>query len=157
MERIFSRLFTRRYFPERILFLAVAGGMLIDGWIGAVFKDWSAGAWMRILVSVLALIALGITCADNTTRQQVRRMAYAGILLLVVSAALLNVSKRFDYDNSLTFIGIYIICSLYFRSVRGLLTYLLFGFLVATIAIVAVDKTIIMADVFLFRFFLAGL
>ncbi|HET6990736.1 MAG TPA: hypothetical protein VFJ43_05405, partial [Bacteroidia bacterium] len=83
MRRIFHFLFTRHFFPERILFISVAGGMLIDGWLTAVFKNWSPEVFLRIGISLIAAISFLFTYSKKATRKNVRRIAYCSIILLL--------------------------------------------------------------------------
>jgi PAS domain S-box-containing protein len=157
LEEFLNKLFSRRYFSERILFLAITGGMLLDGWMTAVFREFSGEALLRIIVSVLAAGLLAATYLNAVSRQLIRRMAYGAIVLLLTSAAILNIIHHFDFDNALTFIGIYIICSLYFRTISELVFYLGFGLLLVITAILLVEDPHLNATIFVFRFFLAGL
>lgn len=157
MDRLLRIFFTRYFFPERILFLSVAGGMLIDGWLTAVFNNFSAEVCMRIGMCVLAIAAFIYTYNKRATKKNVRRLAFSAIVILLSFSAFLNVVHHFDHDNALTFLGSYIICSLYFLSVRDLVLYLTFGFLLACFAVVIVDHPLITTQLFVLRLFLGAL
>ncbi|MEO5641948.1 MAG: PAS domain S-box protein [Bacteroidia bacterium] len=157
MDRLLRIFFTRYFFPERILFLSVAGGMMIDGWLTAVFKDFSSEVILRIGLSLLALTALIFTYTKKASKKNIRLLAFLAIITLLSFSAYLNVIHHFDHDNALTFVGAYVICSLYFLSVRHLIIYLIFGFLLACIAVGLVDFPQINTSLFIFRLFLAAL
>ncbi len=157
MDRLLRIFFTRYFFPERILFLSVAGGMAIDGWLTAVFKDLSPEVCLRIGLSVLAIGAFIFTYTKKASRKNVRVLAFAAIVTLLSFSAYLNITHHFDHDNAITFLGAYIICSLYFISVRDLIIYLIFGFLLAGVAATLVVYPQITIQLFLFRLFLGGL
>jgi PAS domain S-box-containing protein len=157
MDRFLRLLFTRYLFPERILFLSVAGGMLIDGWLTAVFKDFSLQVCLRIIFSVLAICAFIFTYTKKASRKNVRWLAFLAIITLLTFSAFLNVVHHFNHDDAITFLGAYIICSLYFLSFGELITYLIFGFLLACLAVVFVEHPQITTELFLFRLFLGAL
>lgn len=157
MDRFLRILFTRYFLPERILFLSVAGGMLVDGWLTAVFKDLSPEVCLRITLSILAIAAFLFTYTKKASKKNVRRLAFAAIITLLSFSAFLNVVHHFDHDNALTYVGAYIICSLYFLSFRELITYLVFGFLMACLAVAFVDHPQLTTELFLFRLFLGAL
>jgi PAS domain S-box-containing protein len=157
MRRIFYFLFTRHFFPERILFLSITGGMLIDGWLTSVFKNWPTEALLRIVISLIAAVFFLFTYSKKLTRKNIRPIAYCSIVLLLSFSAYLNVLHHFDNDNALTFLGAYIICSLYFLSVRDLIFYLLFGFLLACGAVLVTVHPHITSELFVLRLFLGAL
>src|ERR1041385_2729528 len=157
MNRFLRILFDRHFFPERILFLAVGGGMLFDGWLTAVFHEWSVESFLRIFISFLAGGAFITTYLKFATRKMMRRMALAAIVFLISFSAFLNVVHHFDIDNAITFLGAYLICSLYFRAFRELIAYLIFGFVVCCIALIFTSHPDIEPVLFGFRLFLGGL
>lgn len=156
MKRLLNLFFTRHFFSERILFLAICGGMLLDGWISAVFTRFSPEVLMRIVISLLSGAALAYTYHPRAVRAAIRRMAYAGILVLVSFATYLNIIHHFAFDDALTFLGVYIICSIYFRKLNELVYYLCFGFAMACIAVLLVESPQIVPQTFLLRIFLGS-
>jgi hypothetical protein len=157
MNRLLRILFTRHFFPERILFLSISGGMLIDGWLTAVFKDYSVEACLRILISLLTASAFLFTYSKAASRKNVRALAIGAILTLLTFSAFINIIHHFDYDNALTFLGAYIICSLYFLSLRELIFYICFGFLLACFSLSMTDHPEIATRLFVLRLFLGSL
>jgi PAS domain S-box-containing protein len=157
MHRVLRILFTRHFFPERILFLSVAVGMLVDGWLTAVFRDLAPEVCMRIGISLLAGAAFVFTYTKKASRKNVRRLAFAIIVTLLSFSAFLNVIHHFDHDNALTFLGAYIICSLYFLSLRELIYYLIFGFVLACVAVSLTEHPEITTPLFVLRLFLGSL
>lgn len=157
MKRFIRILFSRHYFAERILFLAISAGVLLNGLLADVFAEWTGELALRVIVSLLAGAALVITYLPVATRVLVRRMAYAGIVMLVGFSAFINYLHHFDFDNAITLLGIYVICSLYFRSLRDLIYYLVFGFSASAIAVLFTHEPLITPELFIFRLFLGGL
>jgi PAS domain S-box-containing protein len=84
-------------------------------------------------------------------------MAILAIIFLISFSAFLNVVHHFDIDNAITFLGAYLICSLYFRSPRELVYYLAFGFSMGCIALYFTINPDIEPVLFAFRLFLGGL
>lgn len=157
MKSLFPLLFNKRFFSERILLLAMTGGMLLDGLLGTAFREWSTEAIVRILISFLSAIALVYTYLPSANRTIVRVTAYATIGILISFIAYLNVLHQFDFDSALTFLGAYVICSLYFRSVRELIAYLTLGLMTAIVALAMTDHPQVTAELFVLRLFLGGL
>ncbi len=157
MRRIVQHFFDRHFFSERILFLAIGGGMLFDGWLNAVFGQWSPEALLRIIISIVSLSALVLTYLESAQKINMRNLAILAIVLLISFSAFLNVIHHFDIDNAVTFLGAYVICSLYFRSPRELIFYLVFGFSIACIALLLTEHPYVSPQLFAFRLFLGGL
>lgn len=157
MKALISFLFSRRFISERILLLAMTGGMLMDGWISAAFSHWSTEALLRILVSFFAAIALAYTYIPSASRVVVRGIAYATIATLLSFVIYLLFLHHFDYDNSLTFLGAYLICSLYFRSMRELIVYLLVGLALVSVALIMVQNPQVNPEMFVLRLSLGGI
>lgn len=157
MRRLLRIFFTRHFFSERILFLAITGGMLLDGWISGIFREWSPEAIMRMLISLLSGTALLYTYSKNAGRQLIRMMAYSGIIVLITFATYLNIIHHFAFDDALTFLGVFVICSIYFRKLNELIYYLCFGFLMACIAVYFAESPQIVPETFLLRIFLGSI
>ncbi len=157
MSRILQLLFSRHFFSERILFLAVAGIMLVDGWIIGIFNKLSTEVILRIAICAIACISFLFTYSKKTTRLNIKWLAWLSIILLLSFSAFLNVDHHFDNDSVLTFLGAYVICSLYFLSLRELIFYLLFGFFLAISALAITDHPQITSALFVSRLFVGGL
>ncbi|HEU4718806.1 MAG TPA: PAS domain S-box protein, partial [Bacteroidia bacterium] len=157
MRTFLRRFFENRYFPERILFLSIAGGMLLDGYISAAFVDMTAEAALRVTVSLLSLSFIPLTFRKGVQPIVIRSLAIGSIVILLLFSVYLNTRHHLDFDNALTFLGIFIICSLYFRSVRSLVFYLLFGLSMAALMILFIDHPQVDAPIFLLRLFLGSL
>jgi hypothetical protein len=157
LKSIFGFLFTRRFISERLLLFAMAGGMLMDGWITAAFSQWTTESMLRILISVFAAAALGYTYFSSASRTFVRALAYMAIGTLLAFVGYLLVLHHFSYDDSLTFLGAFLICSLYFRSMGELAAYLVAGLLLASIGLLLVENPQVNPQMFVLRLTLGAI
>lgn len=157
MNRILRLLFSHDFFAERILFLAAAIIMLVDGLITGIFNARSIEVVLRIVICILASCSFLFTYSKKATPINVKWLAFCSIVLLLSFSAFQNVDHHFDNDNVLTFLGAYVICSLYFVSLRDLIIYLLFGFSLAIVALIITDHPQLTAALFVSRLFIGGL
>jgi PAS domain S-box-containing protein len=157
MKSFFNRFISSHFFSERVLFLAVSNGLILDGFIGGVFGSWSTELAFRLTLSLFAFAALIFTFGSEARRPLIRKIAYAVIGCFILLSGYLCTIHNFGYDDTLTFLGAYTICSIYFRSLRGILVYLILGFLVAVAAIFLAESTMVIPSIFILRLFLAGI
>jgi PAS domain S-box-containing protein len=139
MKRLLRFIFDHHFFAERILFIAIAGGMLVDGIFTGAFESFSPEAILRVCISVFAVGALLYTYVRGATRRATRILAYLAISSLLGLSAFLCVHNHFDYDDALTLLGAYLICSLYFRTFSELLLYLILGLLLQVASVYITD------------------
>ncbi|HTF05666.1 MAG TPA: PAS domain S-box protein, partial [Bacteroidia bacterium] len=90
------------------------------------------------------------------SRPVVRWMAYVAIATLIMFSSFLCYQNKFSFDDALTYIGVYVICSMYFRTTRDLLIYLFSGFALACLVVIATEDPEINTAKFLLRMFLGG-
>ncbi len=157
MQKLLKLLLNRPFFPERILFISISGGMMLDGWASSSFKDLSIESILRIGISLFAGSSLAFAFSKKATVSNIRILAILSIIALILFSGFLNIIHHFDHDNALTFLGAYVICSLYFISIRDLVIYLSFGFVVALFAVSLTVHPEITTSLFILRFFLGSL
>lgn len=150
------RKITAQHLSERILLAAIAGGLLVDGFAAGTIFSLNDETIIRITFSALCAIAFGLSVFMNFSRPVMRWLAYTGIAVLVLFSAFICYKYSFTFDDALTFIGVYVICSMYFRSGRDLIIYLLAGLLLILFVVMATDAPHIDTDKFLLRLFLGG-
>lgn len=131
--------------------------MLIDGWLTEAFNTFSPEAFLRIAISLFAAISFLFTYRKSASRKNVRALAITAIVTLLTFSAFLNIVHHFNHDNALTFLGAYIICSLYFISIRELIYYLIYGFILACISVSVTSHPEITTQLFVIRLFLGSL
>ncbi len=150
------RTFTNNHLPERLLFAVIGGGLILDGLIGQTLHIFSDETILRIVFSALATTALVGTLVYKLSRPVVRWMAYVAIAILVTFSAFVLHKSKFSFDDALTFIGIYVICSMYFRTSRDLLYYLAAGFLLALLVGLVTEDPQVDTAKFLLRLYFGG-
>src|SRR5687768_10705336 len=79
MEKFLRILFSRHFFPERILLLSVSFGIIINGWLTGAFEHPSAELYLRITISLLSACAFIFTYSINASRRNVRQLAVGAI------------------------------------------------------------------------------
>ncbi len=128
--------FSRNLFPERVLFLSVVGGLFFDGLITHAFLSGSAELlWPRIALIALAFFFLCITWIEQIPRHTYRYTAYLTIGLFLIFVSYILIINEINADTAITFVGAFVICSFYFRSIKALLLYLTFGLLLGLLAV----------------------
>ncbi|CAN5142748.1 hypothetical protein BH09BAC5_BH09BAC5_16000 [soil metagenome] len=157
MDKLFRILFSKHFFPERILFLAASCGILIDGWITGTLCHLSAEWILRVFICAAAVMALVFSFSKFANRNNIRLLALFQICVLLIFSAFLNIVNHFNPDNALTFLGAYIICSLYFYSPKALIIYLVSGLALAMISLALTNHTEITGSIFLLRLFLGSI
>lgn len=150
------RTFANNHLPERLLFVVIGGGLILDGLISQSLYVFSDETILRIVFSALATTALVCTLVYKLSRPVVRWMAYVAIAILVTFSAFILHKSRFSFDDALTFIGIYVICSMYFRTSRDLMYYLAAGFLLALLVGLATEDPQVDTAKFLLRLYFGG-
>ncbi|MCK6641013.1 MAG: PAS domain S-box protein [Bacteroidia bacterium] len=151
------RKLTSQHLAERILLLAIAGGLIIDGLAGGSFTSLSDETIVRITFSLLSGGAFAASLIFNITRPVMRWLAYTGIAVLILFSGFICYKYSFTIDDSLTFIGAYVICSMYFRSGRDLIIYLVAGLLLMWFVTMMTENPHIDTDKFLLRLFLGAI
>jgi PAS domain S-box-containing protein len=154
MKGLFKLIFTRNTFAERILFLALAGGIVVDGIINNAFVPFGEEAVLRCFIFIAALLLFSLSFYPQISRGLLRVFAFLAMGMLLGFTVWVCVDRSFDADNTLTLLGIIVICSMYFRTLRGLLIYLGASFLVALVGVLLVDEPKIDTSVFIVRLLL---
>lgn len=147
----------RNHLPEKILFLTLAIGMIIGGMINHSLYTISDETMLRIFISAFSAIGFLSTVVFSVNRPVVRWMAYVAISSLMLFVGFLCYKSRFGIDDTVAFVGVYIICSLYFRTSRDSLIFLASGIILAALILWALDDTQINATQFLFRLLIGAL
>jgi len=150
-------IFGNNHLPERLLFMAIGGGLIFDGLIGQSINSWSDETILRLVFSAFAMGAFIATLVLKLTRPVVRWMAYVAIATLIMFAAFLLNQNRFSFDDALTFIGVYVICSMYFRTTRDLIYYLSAGLILAVLVVLVTEDPQVDSTKFLLRLFFGGI
>ncbi len=145
-----------QHLAERILLLAIAGGLILDGLAAGTLLTLSDETIVRIAFSVLSGIAFAASLFFNLSRPVMRWLAYTGIAVLILFSAFICYKYSFTFDDALTFIGAYVICSMYFRSGRDLIIYLIAGLFLMWFVTMATETPHIDTDKFLLRLFLGA-
>lgn len=145
-----------QHLAERILLLAIAGGLMLDGLAAGTLTTLSDETIVRIAFSALSGIAFAASVFFNLSRPVMRWLAYTGIAVLILFSAFICYKYSFTFDDALTFIGAYVICSMYFRSGRDLVIYLIAGLLLMLLVTMATETPHIDTDKFLLRLFLGA-
>ncbi|MBI3509514.1 MAG: PAS domain S-box protein [Bacteroidetes bacterium] len=156
MDSLFRKIFNRHFFSERILFLAISGGMLLDGWVLGVYDHFSADPFLRISVGFFSAVALAYTYTQRPAQWIVRMFACISIGGMISFSAWFNVVHHFDFENALTLLGVYIVCSLYFRKMPELALYLFLGFVLQSVCILITKDPLITPSVYVLRNFFAA-
>ncbi|MGL5889626.1 MAG: PAS domain S-box protein [Bacteroidia bacterium] len=157
MKRLIQQIFSRNTFAERILFLALAGGVVADGILNNSFIPFGEEAVIRCFICITGLLLFSFSFYSDISRRMLRLSAYAAMSILMAFSLWLCVRNSFDVDNTLTLLGIIIICSMYFRTLRGLTIYLSASFTVTLIATLLVSNPKIDINTFLLRLLLGDL
>ncbi|MGL4597377.1 MAG: PAS domain S-box protein, partial [Bacteroidia bacterium] len=150
--------FSRNLFPERVLFLSVVGGLLFDGVITQAFLAGSAESlWPRIALIALAFFFLCLTWIEQIPKHVSRYTTYVTIGLFLVFVNYVLIINDINADTAITFVGAFVICSFYFRSIQSLLIYLTFGLLLGLLAVYVIKDPQIDKWVFIIRLGLGSL
>lgn len=157
MKGLLKLIFTRNTFAERIMFLALAGGIVIDGIINNAFVPFGEEAVLRCFIFIGALLLFSLSFYPQISRGTLRLFAFITIGMLLGFSVWVCVNRSFDPDNTLTLLGIIVICSMYFRTLRGLLIYLGASLLVVVLGVMLVDDPKIDTSVFLVRLLLGDI
>lgn len=146
----------RHHLPERLLFLTISGGLIFDGFINGTIIHLSDETILRVVFSVFTAASFVATLVVKLGRPTVRWMAYCAIAALLMLAAFVCYKSNFNFDEALTFIGVYVICSMYFRTSRDLLIYLSAGFCMAAFMVFSTEDPELNTVKFLLRLFFGG-
>lgn len=157
MLDLIQRIFNRQTFAERVLLLSLAGGIIGDGFLNHAFQPLGTEGIIRCVIVVLALTLFGISFHPRITRKGLQLLAFGGFSLLMGFSFWLNYTLSFEPNNAITLFGIIVVCSLYFRTLRGLLIYLGLSLLMTCIVIAAVKEPHIDTNIFLIRMVLGDL
>jgi PAS domain S-box-containing protein len=157
MKRLIQQIFSRNTFAERILFLALSAGVVADGILNHSFVPFTEEGVMRCFICIAGLLLFSFSFYTEISRRMLRLSAYAAIAMLMSFSLWLCVRNAFDYNNTLTLLGIIIICSMYFRTLRGLAIYLSLSFVVTLAAALIVSNPHIDIGTFLLRLLLGNL
>ncbi|MCU0436066.1 MAG: PAS domain S-box protein [Bacteroidia bacterium] len=157
MTGFLKLIFTRNTFAERILFLALAGGIAVDGIINNSFSQFGTEAIIRCFIFIAALLLFSISFYPRISRQMLRAFAFIAIAMLFGFSVWLCINRSFDADNTLTLLGIIVICSMYFRTLRGLFIYLGITLAVTLAGVLLVDEPKIDTTIFFVRLLLGDI
>lgn len=147
----------RIHLPERVLFFTLAVGLIVGGFFSGAFAKISDETIIRIVISAFASIAFLSTIFFKIDRPTVRWMAYVAIASLQLFIGFLCYKTSYGVDDTIAYIGVYIICSVYFRSLRDAVIFLAFGFLLAVFIALAVEDPGIDTPRFIFRLSIGAL
>lgn len=147
----------QKHLPEKILFLTLALGMILGGMINGSMSVITDETILRIVISGFSSIAFLSTVVFKVSRPLVRWMAYVAISSLMLFVGFLCYKSKFGIDETIAFVGVYIICSLYFRTSRDTLIFLASGLFLAALIIWSLDETQINTTQFLFRLLVGAL
>jgi PAS domain S-box-containing protein len=146
----------RHHLPERLLFMTISGGLIFDGFISGTMNVLSDETILRVILSVLTGIAFLASLVLKLGRPTVRWMAYCAIAIMLLFASFICYKNHFSFDEALTYIGVYVICSMYFRTSRALLIYLGLGLALATFMVFVTPEPMVDVTKFLLRLFFGG-
>lgn len=152
----FLRRISAQHLSERILLLAVSGGLIADGFASGSIVALSDETILRIAFALICGIAFAASLIGNLSRPVMRWLAISAIAMLILFSAFICFKYSFTFDDSLTFIGAYVICSMYFRNGRDLVIYLASALLIIGFLIMATEDPHIDTNKFLLRLFLGG-
>lgn len=147
----FLKSLIKHHLPERLLFITISGGLIFDGFISGTMNMLSDETILRVIFSVFAGIAFLASVVTTLGRPTVRWMAYVAIITLLVFSAFVCYVNNFNFDEALTFIGVYVICSMYFRTPRALLIYLSVGLVLAAFVVYATPEPQVDTTKFMLR------
>jgi PAS domain S-box-containing protein len=153
----FIQSFLRHHLPERVLFLTLAIGLMVGGFFNGRLGVLNDETILRIIISAFAAIAFLGTVFFKLDRPTVRWMAYMAISSLLLFVGFLCYRSSFGVDDTIAYIGVYIICSLYFRELRHVIIFLLVGLVLAALIAYAVEDPVIDAARFVFRLLIGAL
>ncbi len=148
--------FVRNHLPERLLFMTISGGLIFDGFLNGTMWFLTDETILRIIFSIFTAGAFVSTFLVKLGRPTVRWMAYVTIAIMLLFSAFICYKNNFNFDEALTYIGVYVICSMYFRTSRDLLIYLGTGLAVAAFMIYATPDPQVDTTKFLVRLFFGG-
>lgn len=143
----------RHHLPERLLFVTISGGLIFDGFISGTMNRLSDETILRVIFSAFAGMAFLASMFMKLGRPTVRWMAYVAIATMMLFAGFLCYKNGFSFDEALTYIGVYVICSMYFRTSRDLLIYLTAGLVLASFLILVTTDPEVDTVKFLLRMF----
>lgn len=149
--------FLKHHLPERLLFLTIAGGLIFDGLISQSMNTPSDETILRVIFSAFASFAFLATYIFKLGRPTVRWMAYVAIATMLMFSSFLCYQNKFTFDDALTFIGVYVICSMYFRTSKGLIIYLIAGLILAALTVYVTNEPGVDTPKFLLRLLLGGI
>jgi PAS domain S-box-containing protein len=152
---LFQKL-VQHHLPERLLFVTISGGLIFDGILSGTLWFLTDETILRIVFSVLTATGFAITFFFKLGRPTVRWMAYVAIAIMLLFSAFICYKYKFNFDEALTYIGVYVICSMYFRTSRDLLIYLGAGLAIAAFMILATENPQVDAMKFILRLFFGG-
>jgi PAS domain S-box-containing protein len=150
------RKLVRHHLPERLLFATISGGLIFDGFISGTMNVLSDETILRVIFSVLTGAAFLASLVLKLGRPTVRWMAYCAIAMMLLFASFICYKNHFSFDEALTYIGVYVICSMYFRTSRALLIYLGIGLALAAFMVFATPDPMVDVTKFLLRLFFGG-
>lgn len=154
--RLFSE-FIRHHLPERVIFFTVAIGMIVGGYFDRTLQIISDETILRVAFAVFSSVCLLASIIFKLNRPTVRWMAYVSIASLLLFVGFLCYKNNYDADDAIAYIGAYVICSLYFRSLRAAVIFLAAGLLLAVFIAVVVQHPEINTGRFIFRMFIGAL
>lgn len=149
--------FIQKHLPEKILFLTLSVGMILGGLVNHSMSVITDETILRIVISAFSAIAFLSTVVFKVSRPVVRWMAYVAICSLMLFVGFLCYKSKFGIDDTVAFVGVYIICSLYFRTSRDSLIFLASGFILAALILWSLEETQINTSQFLFRLLVGAL
>lgn len=150
------RIFNRYYFSERVLFITLGLGVLSGGFVNGAYLRGDAEAFIRIIVGLYGVVAFGYSVFLRSTKKANRYLAYGAIFMLYGFGLFLVYHSRLNLDTALTLVGMYVICSLYFRTFQQQMIYLATALLASIIVCYLIQDPIIDPLIFTFRLFLGG-
>lgn len=153
MAANFFRSIVRHHLPERLLFITISGGLIFDGLISGSVSRLTDETILRVVFSAFAAVAFFTSMFMKLGRPTVRWMAYVAIIMLLLFSGFVCYESGFSFDESLTYIGVYVICSMYFRTSRDLLVYLTIGLILAGFLIYVTPDPEVHSIKFLLRMF----
>jgi PAS domain S-box-containing protein len=151
MKGLLRIIFTRNTFAERILFLALAGGIVIDGIFNKSFVPFGTEAVIRCFIFIASLLLFSLSFYPQISRETLRLFAFIAMAMLVGFSVWVCVNRLFDADSTLMLLGTIVICSIYFRTLKGLIIYLGLTLLISLLGVMLVDQPKIDTTVFIIR------
>jgi len=142
---------------ERLLFVLSLAATLAESIVSGAFREGLDAVIPRAFIGGLALVCLILTYRRSRNEKRTQLLAGGIIYLFIVQVTYLNYVHRFAFDQAVLLLTAFILGSLYFRTLGGLLLYLFVSLSLFTTAAFLAPDPVIAPHALLARLAVAGL